>query len=127
MNLLENKASTSKDFLHIGEEILEELAQLKIDLTKINPSDMLDKWAVKFSEDFLAKINTCCTIKCSLDMTYTHSEPPIIEEPLHTKFDDANLLSESTLSENDCLATLSPGRFPSNRMIDYGNLSISKL
>jgi len=113
--------------LHIGEEILEELAQLKIDLMKINPSDMLDKWIVKFSEDFMAKINTCCIVKCSSDVTQIHNEPVLVEEHLPTKLDDGNLLSESTLSENDCLATLSPGRFPSNRMMDYQNRSISKL
>lgn len=110
----------------MGEEILEELAQLKIDLTKISPSDMLDKWTVRFSEDFTSRINACCTVKCSLDSAFVRCTPEAAEH-VAAKLDDGNLLSESTLSENDCLATLSPGRFPSNRMMDYQNRSISKL
>ena len=122
LNLLENKTSTSKDFLHIGEEILEELAQLKIDLSSLNASDILERWNINFNESFNNEITNCCIIKSPFEAKYNDraTDPETtLEEIAPTKLDDGNLLSESILSENECLATLSPGRLPSNRQANF--------
>eukprot|EP00826_Nyctotherus_ovalis_P033176 TRINITY_DN2677_c0_g1_i2.p1 TRINITY_DN2677_c0_g1~~TRINITY_DN2677_c0_g1_i2.p1 ORF type:complete len:386 (-),score=111.02 TRINITY_DN2677_c0_g1_i2:181-1338(-) len=114
LSLLEDKDEAAKDFFHAGEEILEELARVKANLSSFCMEELIGGWSITFDMDLERRIGEYCTIKNPFDIDGT---PPIIEfeenneEIFPIRLEDGNLLNESgSFYENCCLANLSPSK-----------------
>ena len=114
LNFLTNKDEEEKNFLHKGEEILEELANIKIHNSQVNIPELIETWGIIIDKKFKDKIDYCCILRNPFD---ADGSLPIIEfednieEPFPINLDDGNLLNESgSFYDNSYLANLSPNK-----------------